>query len=326
MHKIFTWTVLLASLAPHVSCILKADSSINLQESIQPLETPSAPMPQIRGVIIPVQNTSLAIQTSQGEALSDPAEEAPANVQEPLPVSETLETPAVESSNIQTSQEEVSSDPTQEAPANVQEPLPALETLEKPAVQSSNIQTSQEEVSSDPTQEASTNVQEPLPAPETLEKPAVQSSNIQTSQEEVSLDPTHEASTNVQEPLPASETLETPPVESVPLQEPVVPSPQVRGVLVPLQEPVLEQPAPLVQEAPPKVTDSSVSVRKAPPTIIFSAPEVSPSCQIEVVSENSDEKERSKLDEPIKRNVFANIAIGAISAAVVFVSAVLASK
>ena len=287
MHKIFTWTVLLASLAPHVSCILKADSSINLQESIQPLETPSAPMPQIRGVIIPVQNTSLAIQTSQGEALSDPAEEAPANVQEPLLVSETLE---------------------------------------KPTVQSSNIQTSQEEVSSDPTQEASTNVQESLSAPETLETPAVESSNIQTSQEEVSLDPTQEAPINLQEQLPASETLETPPVESVPLQEPVVPSPQVRGVLVPLQEPVLEPPAPLVQEAPPKVTDSSVSVRKAPPTIIFSAPEVSPSCQIEVVSENSDEKERSKLDEPIKRNVFANIAIGAISAAVVFVSAILASK
>ena len=258
MHKIFTWTVLLASLAPHVSCILKADSSINLQESIQPLETPSAPMPQIRGVIIPVQNTSLAIQTSQGEALSDPAEEAPANVQEQLPVSETLE---------------------------------------KPTVQSSNIQTSQEEVSLDPTQEASTNVQEPLPAPETLETPAVESSNIQTSQEEVSLDPIQEASANVQEPLPASETLAAPAVESVPLQEPVVPSPQVRGVLVPLQEPVLEPPAPLVQEAPPKVTDSSVSVRKAPPTIIFSAPEVSPSCQIEVVSENSDEKERSKLDE-----------------------------
>ena len=123
MHKIFTWTVLLASLAPHVSCILKADSSINLQESIQPLETPSAPMPQIRGVIIPVQNTSLAIQTSQGEALSDPAEEAPANVQEQLPVSETLEKPTVQSSNIQTSQEEVSLDPTQEASTNVQEPL-----------------------------------------------------------------------------------------------------------------------------------------------------------------------------------------------------------
>jgi hypothetical protein len=118
-------------------------------------------------------------------------------------------------------------------------------------------------------------------------------------------------------------------------QDPVASKPQIHGVVVPLQEAssvestVVEAPVEkaLQKEEAVVVTteEKSAITLHSSPTLIFSAPDISSVKSIEIVSENREVKESKAKEEPIKRNVFANIAIAALSAAVIFVSAILGS-
>ncbi len=140
-----------------------------------------------------------------------------------------------------------------------------------------------------------------------------------------------------QSPTAESVVLQEPVTQPPPIETPVASEPKIRGIVVPLQdtaptveEPVeralaQESPAVAAQETTSQVEQNVLHKRKQPPAIIFSAPEVSTAGVIEIVADSSEEKDGKKTDEPMKRNVFANISMAALSAAVVVISAILGS-
>jgi hypothetical protein len=101
---------------------------------------------------------------------------------------------------------------------------------------------------------------------------------------------------------------------------------EIRGVLIPLEE--VESTTSTLVDAPIEESsleneDTRVTIHKSLQTIIFSTSEEPDVQPITIVSERREKN--PSVDEPMKRNVFANISIAALSAAVIFVSALLGS-